>query len=145
MKKIFLSFIILGIAFQVQSQEWQTNLTKAKEIAAEKTQAIVLVFQGSDWCAPCMKLDKEIWSTESFKTYAADNYVMLKADFPRRKANRLAEDQQAHNDKLAEKFNQKGYFPHVVILNSKEEVLGRLGYKKVSPEEYINLIDNFIH
>lgn len=145
MKILLFPIFILGLVFQVQSQEWHTNFSEALEIAKAKNLPIILVFQGSDWCAPCMKLEHEIWSTESFKKYALDHFIMLKADFPKRKANRLSEKQQAQNDRLAERYNNKGYFPHVVILNDKKEVLGRLGYENVSPEEYIKLINEFIH
>lgn len=69
------------------AQEWQTDFTKAKEIAAKESKPIILVFQGSDWCAPCIKLDREVWSTETFKKYAAAHYVMLQTDFA--KANEI--------------------------------------------------------
>ena len=42
------------------AQEWLTDFELAKKQASDKNQHIILVFQGSDWCAPCMKLDKEI-------------------------------------------------------------------------------------
>jgi len=47
-----------------------TDFEQAKTVAAEENKKIILVFQGSDWCAPCTKLDKEIWSAEEFKNYA---------------------------------------------------------------------------
>ena len=28
---------------------------------------IIIVFSGSDWCAPCIKLDKNIWQSDAFK------------------------------------------------------------------------------
>jgi thioredoxin-related protein len=144
MKRILSFACLLVLSYTAFSQNWLTNFDEAKQTAVEKKQVIVLVFQGSDWCAPCMKLDKEIWSTETFQQYATKHYVMLQADFPKRKSNRLPEAQQKHNDQLAEKYNSKGYFPHVVIFDSEGKVLGRLGYEKVSPAEYIKKIDQFI-
>lgn len=140
--------LILGLfllsTIQLSAQEWFTNFDVAQQEAKTKELPIVLVFQGSDWCAPCIKLDKEIWSTEEFKKYAKDHYVMLKADFPRKKANRLSKEDQDQNNKLAEKYNPTGYFPHVVMLNSEGKVLGRSGYEKKSPKEYIALINSFL-
>ena len=144
MKRILSFACLLVLSYTAFSQNWLTDFDEAKQTAVEKKQVIVLVFQGSDWCAPCMKLDKEIWSTETFQQYATKHYVMLQADFPKRKSNRLPEAQQKNNDQLAEKYNSKGYFPHVVILDSEGKVLGRLGYEKVSPEEYIKKINQFI-
>ncbi len=123
--------------------DWKTNFSEAKELANSKNQKIILVFSGSDWCTPCIKLEKEIWSSTFFKTYAKDNFVMLKADFPKRKKNKLSEELQKSNNLLAEQYNPNGFFPLVVILNSEGKVLGTTGYKKISPEEYVNLLNSF--
>jgi len=125
MKKFIIVLVplLLNIT-NVFAQEWQTDFAAAKEIASEEHKPIVLVFQGSDWCVPCIKLNREIWSTDSFKNYAQKNYVMLLADFPRRKKNALSEAQAAANAELAETYNTIGAFPFVVILNSK----GKLKY-----------------
>ena len=134
---------MLLIASVVNAQEWQTDLATALKISKEKEQRIVLVFSGSDWCAPCIKLEKEIWESEEFRTYAKDHFVLLRADFPRKKKNKISKEQQEKNNKLAEKYNTNGYFPFVVVLNSKGEVLGSTGYKKVSPTEYIKILTSF--
>ena len=42
-------------------------------IASKESKPIILVFQGSDWCAPCIKLDREILSSDTFKKYANEN------------------------------------------------------------------------
>ena len=125
------------------AQEWLTDLEQAKTNATEKNKKIILVFQGSDWCAPCIKLDKEIWSTNEFKNYAKKHFVLLKADFPRKKKNKLEKSQQEKNNKLAEKYNTKGFFPFVVVLNNEGVVLGESGYKKITPVEYAKLLDSF--
>jgi len=125
------------------AQEWQTDFDQAKQKATVENKDIIIVFQGSDWCAPCMKLETEIWSTEDFKTYAADNYVMLLADFPKKKKNALSSEQQEKNNKLAEIYNQNGFFPLVVILDKEGNVLGQTGYKKMTPKEYIVHLTSF--
>jgi len=143
MKKIILIGLFFSTILSATAQEWLTDLEEAKKVASEKNQNIVLVFQGSDWCAPCIKLDKEIWSTDEFKNYAQENFVMLQADFPRKKKNKLEKAQQEKNNNLAEKYNKQGFFPHVVVLNEKGNVLGRTGYKKVSPTAYIKILNSF--
>ena len=45
--------------------------------------------------------------------------------------------------KLAEKYNLEGSFPLVVILDKNGKVLGKMGFKNVSPEEYIKMIHAF--
>jgi len=143
MKKLFLTFIFALAFINLHSQNWQTDLATAEKIAQNENKNILLVFQGSDWCAPCIKLDKEIWSTQEFKSYAKDHYVLLKADFPKRSKNALSEEQQKKNNKLAETYNKNGYFPFVVLLDPDGKVLGETGYKSMSPQDYIKLLDSF--
>tara|TARA_B110000902_G_scaffold264440_1_gene345945 strand:- start:2665 stop:3063 length:399 start_codon:yes stop_codon:yes gene_type:complete len=125
------------------AQNWLTDFPKAKETAAKENKQIVMVFQGSDWCAPCIKLDREIWSTSTFIDYATANFVLVKVDFPKRKKNALSEDQTLSNAQLAERYNTRGIFPFVVVLDSKGQVLGETGYKKMSPDNYIATLNVF--
>ena len=106
--KTVITLLILISCTALSAQTWHTDIDTAKNIAKEQNKNIVLVFQGSDWCGPCIKLDREIWSTEDFKAHAKKNFVLLKADFPKKKANRLSKEQQDKNDLLAEKYNQRG-------------------------------------
>jgi len=143
MKKISFLILFLLSTSAIFAQDWTTNFEEAKILASKKNQNIVLVFQGSDWCGPCIKLDREIWSTDIFKEFSKSHFVMLKADFPRRKANQLDSEQVRKNTFLAEKYNPSGYFPFVVVLNSDGKVLGETGYKKVTPTEYIAQLKAF--
>lgn len=143
MKKSLLIALLIITSVQAISQNWITDFETAKQEAKDKNQKIILVFQGSDWCAPCIKLEREIWNTETFKSYAVDHFVMLQADFPRKKQNKLDNELQEKNNALAEKYNKNGYFPFVVILDHKGNVLGETGYKKISPKEYIDELNSF--
>jgi len=137
MKNLYISSLFLCfLSLSTLAQEWTINFEEAKQQASTKNQSIVLVFQGSDWCAPCIKLDKQIWSSQEFQNLAKDHFVMLKADFPRRKSNKLSEALTEQNAKLAETYNKQGYFPLVVVLNAKGDVLGKTGYKKIAPSAY---------
>lgn len=143
MKKTLCFILLIVSVHALQAQDWKTDFEEAKSIAAKNNQNIVLVFQGSDWCAPCIKLDKEIWKSETFIKFSKTHFVMLKADFPRRKANQLAPEQTKKNALLAEKYNPGGYFPFVVVLNKYGKVLGETGYKKVTPEAFIAKLQSF--
>ena len=143
MKKNILFLILIIVTSNMIGQDWQTDFDTSKEIASKEDKPIVLVFQGSDWCAPCIKLEREIWSSDEFITYSKTNFVMLLADFPRKKKNALDSKQQDHNNRLAEKYNKNGYFPYVVILDKDGKALGATDYKKVSPTEYISILESF--
>ena len=136
-------FFLIGLS-TTYAQDWQTDFLKAKEIASQENKPIILVFQGSDWCIPCMKQNKEVWNTNTFKEYAKEHYVMLQADFPRKKKNKLSKEQQNTNAKLFETYNKKGFFPLVVVLDKDGKVLGETGYKKTTPVSYIDELNAFI-
>ena len=143
MKKIIL-FAFLFSATLSFSQNWISSLEEAKTEAASSNKNILLVFSGSDWCAPCIKLDRTIFQSDAFKAEAEQKWVLVKADFPKKKGNALSKEQTENNKKLAEKYNKEGNFPLVVLLNSSGKTIGMLGYKNVTPEAFIQLIHNLI-
>jgi len=139
MKNIFLIVSILFSSI-VFSQNWKLDFDEAKQLANEENKNIILVFSGSDWCAPCIKLDRNIWQSEAFKKEANANWIIVKADFPRKKANQLEYAQMNKNRKMAEKYNIEGSFPLVVVLDKSGKILGKMGFKNVSSEEYVKMI-----
>lgn len=143
MKKIavVLLFFITALG---NSQTWVTNIEEAKTLAAKENKNILLVFSGSDWCAPCMKLEKVVWKSEEFKQEAENKWVLLRADFPKKKGNQLSAELTASNKKLAEKYNKGGNFPLVVILDKTGKVIGMTGFKNVTAEEYIKMINSLV-
>jgi thioredoxin-related protein len=144
MKKLIfllaLLFTVLGTA-----QDWNTSFEEALLISQKNNKPIVLVFAGSDWCAPCIKMEKDIWQSDAFVSYSKDHYVLYKADFPRNKNNQLPDQIKEQNRKLADIYNPQGHFPLVAVLNSKAEILGNTGFKKLSPDQYISLLNSFVN
>ncbi len=138
---ITILFVLMMNTTRLSAQEWRTDWDAAMVEAEQANKKLILVFSGSDWCIPCIKLEKEIWENSSFIQYAEQHYVLFRADFPKRKKNKLPETIQQLNDGLASEYNPKGYFPLVVVLDSKGKVKGQLGYKKLTPEAYIALIE----
>lgn len=143
MKQFFLLFTLL-LSSIISAQNWEPSYDDALLLAKETDRPLVLVFAGSDWCAPCIKLEKEIWQSVDFQEYAAENYILYRADFPRKKRNRLSEEQTRANGELSDKFNPNGYFPLVVMVDSQERILGTTSYKKLSPKEYITHLNLFL-
>lgn len=140
MKKIILTVFLTFAVIFVMAQHWETNLKIAEQKAATEHKIILLCFSGSDWCIPCMKLEKTIWESKEFIDFSADHYILLRADFPKKKANALSKEQQEENDHLAEIYNKQGMFPLVVLLKSDGKVVGTTGYKNVSPSGYIAML-----
>jgi thioredoxin-related protein len=139
---IFLLTTTLLFSFTV----WNTNFEEAKKIAQQKHQLIILNFSGSDWCLPCIRLRKEIFESNEFKNYADSNLVLVNADFPRLKKNKLSKPQVKQNEELADKYNPKGLFPYTLILNADGKVLKTYdGYPNISTAEFIKQIKTIAH
>ena len=144
MKK-FLTIAFLVLVGTLHAQKWQTNFNDAVDVANKEDKPIVLVFSGSDWCAPCIRLKRNILESEEFKSYASSHYVLYNADFPRKKKNKLPEDKTTVNRTLAEKYNPKGYFPLVVVLDKNQSVLGKTGFNvRATPKKYIATLNDFV-
>lgn len=119
---------------------WMTDFAKAKEKAQEENKSVLMDFTGSDWCPPCIKLDKEVFQTKKFKEFAKENLVLLKLDFPRRK--QLPDEQKEHNENLAEEFSVRA-FPTIVIATAKGKELGReMGYGGGGAEVFLEWVNS---
>lgn len=141
--KLYCFFLFLMLSVTAHSQNWLTDFNEAKKIAIASGKPIVLVFSGYDWCKPCIKMDEKIWSTKEFKDHAQKHYIMLKADFPRRKKNRLPKEVSDQNRELAKAYNKHGFFPLVVILDGTGKVLGKMEFERKSVGYYVFKIDEF--
>ena len=141
--KYLITFLFLITTAFGFSQNWNTNFAEAKTKAEKENKNILLVFSGSDWCGPCIKLDKVVWKSADFQAEADKNWIIYRADFPKKKANQLPPELVESNNKLAEKYNKSGSFPLVVLLDNKGKVIGMTGFKNVSASDYIKLIHSF--
>jgi len=142
MKKLIL-LLFLATFSTAFSQNWEANFTEAKAKAVKENKNILLVFSGSDWCAPCIKLDKNVWQSEAFAKASKESWIIYKADFPKKKGNQLSEELTNENKALAEKYNKAGNFPLVVLLDKNGKVLGMESFKNIPAEEYVQLIHSF--
>ena len=118
-----LSILFLTLFSFVSSVEWTTDFSKAITEASAKNKYILLSFSGSDWCGPCMKLKKEVLDSEDFLKFADAKLILVRADFPRSKKNKLAPELTKHNEGLAEKYNKEGKFPFTVLIDSEGNVV----------------------
>lgn len=132
----FLLMTLLG-SLLLTTNSWETDFSKAKQIAQTDHKFIVLNFSGSDWCGPCIRLHKEIFGSDAFAQYAKDHLVLVNADFPRLKKNQLSKEQQSKNDQLADQYNKDGKFPLTLLLSSDGKVLKTWeGFPQISPDQF---------
>ncbi len=119
---------------------WTADLEAAKKEAAKNKKDILINFTGSDWCGWCMRLEKEIFSTKTFKEKGPKNFVLVKLDFPQK--NEQSAEVKKKNQMLAQEYGVRG-FPSIVLTNAAGEIYGRTGYHKGGPESYIKHLATF--
>jgi thioredoxin-related protein len=137
-----MKFIPLALAaVLLMSAGWRTDFSIAKQEAAKEHKLILLKFSGSDWCVPCIRLEKGIFSQDTFTHFAESNLVMINADFPRQKKNQPDKSVIKQNEMLAEQYDKEGHFPYTVLLDSDGKVLKRWdGDPGLSAEDFIQEI-----
>ena len=143
MKKIALSliagFTLLGAS--AAELEWLTDLAQAKSQAKTENKLVLMDFTGSDWCPPCKKLKKDVFSSEEFATFAKAHLVLLEVDFPR--AKKQSAELKKANQALSEKFEIEAY-PTVVVLSPEGKQLSKdTGYGGTSAKDFVAKLEKF--
>ena len=134
MKTLLMSILL----FVPISLNWLTDFQTAKQQAGEEHKLILLNFSGSDWCGPCIKMKKEVFETDRFQKLAEKSLVLVRADFPRQKKNKLSPELTKHNEGLAEKYNPSGKFPLTLLLDSNGKVVREWdGYAFGSQDKFL--------
>ena len=113
---------------------WTENFEEAKATAAKTHRPMLLNFTGSDWCGWCIRLDKEVFGTQTFAEYAKANLVLVKLDFPRRR--KLPTAVRLQNKSLAERYRVRGY-PTIILLSPDGRKLAETGYRRGGPDAYV--------
>ena len=151
MKKVFLALLLITGSFAVEAQElvWHDNVEKAMKISKKSKKPLMLFFTGSDWCGWCIRLQKEVFKTKEFTTWAKDNVVLVELDFPRN-TSKLTAETQNQNSQLQQVFQVQGY-PTVWLVkaNKKDgktnfEKLGSTGYVAGGPTAWLAVANGII-
>lgn len=133
--------LLLFVAVGVRASDkpgWLDNQKQALTKAKEGKKLILMDFTGSDWCGWCMKLDKEVFSTPEFRSYAGKNLVLVELDFPHQKY--ISPQTKKQNEELGQQYNIEGY-PTIIVLNSEGKKVGKLGYMEGGPKAFIAALE----
>jgi thiol-disulfide isomerase/thioredoxin len=99
----------------------------------------LLIFEGSDWCANCRRLEKNILSDSLFlKQLAALSVEIEKVDFPQRK--KLSPAIRRYNDSLAGKYAFDGSFPTLILTRTDVFRFQKIAYNNQTAEEMVHLL-----
>lgn len=118
---------------------WVTDFEKAKQTAAAEGKDLLIDFTGSDWCGWCIKLRKEVFDLDAFKTAGPKNFVLVELDFPQNKS-KLTKETQEQNAKLQTQFGIQG-FPSIVLADAQGRPYAQTGYQAGGPDKYLPHLD----
>ena len=121
--------------------EWRSDYDKALADAKASNKYVLLDFNGSDWCPPCIEMKKVAFSKPAFLTYASKNLILVDVDYPQRKKLPAAVIKQ--NDRLAKQYDiERSGYPTVVLLDPNGKVLDRLeGYNGETSADMIAWVE----
>lgn len=102
----------------------------------------LLIFSGSDWCLPCIRLEREIFSTQEFKDFARGRVHIVKADFPQKK--KLNDSLLMYNEALARQYNPSGAFPRVVLLQQEKTKQTIIPTESINAEQFLHDLRNLL-
>lgn len=115
--------------------KWHTDFEIAKRESKKTGKPILIEFSGSDWCLPCIRLEKQVLKQEPFITFAQKNLVLVYCDLPYRK--KISKELKAHNKALAEQY-QAEIYPVVVLVDATGKTIHRVdGYYGDPGDTYV--------
>jgi thioredoxin-related protein len=121
---------------------WTTDWQAAKERSKAENKPIFIYLTGSDWCGWCKKLEKEVISQPAFMDFAKRHFVLMEADYPRKKEQ--PPELKKQNAGLEKKYLAGGY-PTIWVLDSEGNKLSEdLGELKGGVDGYINKLREFL-
>lgn len=100
---------------------WTTNLERALAAAKQNKKFVMAQFTGSDWCPPCIMMQKAVFSKSSFARLVPRKFILVKIDIPRsNKAMSLK------NGKVMRNYNVTGV-PTILLFGDDGKEFSRFG------------------
>lgn len=121
-----------------EPSEWELDIDDAIKMAKKDKKFLITAFTGSDWCPPCIRLEKEVLSKKKFLREVSKNFVLVMMDFP--------QDQSAIPAKIMDKnqewMKQLGVdgYPTLVLMDTDGHPFGFLGYQKGGPDAFLESV-----
>ena len=142
MKKMIFSMVYAIMSMTIQAQEkdddaallnealpkatkeelkaaWLTSIEEGLKKAKADNKLVMLEFTGSDWCPPCMMMDKKVFSKQAFIDGVKKDYVIVKLDMPKSDP-----ELKKANEGLMKEYKVDGV-PTVILLDAEGKEFNR--------------------
>jgi thiol-disulfide isomerase/thioredoxin len=114
-------------------------LASSPLFSQEASTSKILIFEGSDWCANCLRLEKEVLADPQFEKFRQQYALVIeRIDFPQRKT--LDSKVRAYNEKMAERYAFEGIFPTVLLIDDRGSLIAPIPYHRQDVFEFIELL-----
>ena len=118
--------LVLSPAARAGSADWTTSFIEARSEASSAEKDLLLLFTGSDWCPPCMALEREVLDDPAFADPVASAFVPVLLDYPSSKPQPDATRRQ--NSMLQSRYQIQGY-PTLLLTDATGQVYAKAGYE----------------
>lgn len=118
-KKTILALFLLPGFFLLTGQKTTVHSNQYK----------LIVFEGSDWCSRCIKLEEEILNDPLFLSKINEWKIELeRIDFPQRK--KIEKEKADYNKSIADKYHFDGTFPTILLSRTDAFFYEEISYPK---------------
>ena len=142
LKTVFISGLLVCMSAVLPGADaWNTDFKKARQEGRARKMPLMMIFSGSDWCQPCIHLERNVLNKRGFIAEASRKYILFKADFPRGRT--LGQQLESQNKSLAGRYSVYSY-PTVLVLDAASgRVLAReTGFPPgIGPRKFLEYFD----
>lgn len=132
------SGLSMTLSDQPAAVGWTDDYEQALAQAGSQGKLVLAFFTGSDFCQPCRRLHEEVVETPEFQSWAAERFVLLELDYPRRTPQPPALQEQ--NRELLSRYGVRS-FPTVLALSADGRSLAKAAYRPGGPTPWIQALE----
>ncbi|SFI04993.1 thioredoxin family protein [Halpernia frigidisoli] len=120
--KITTSILLLFFTFSFSQQKYD-DWEIAKKESQISNKKILIILTGSEWCKPCVKMEKNVIENTEFISYANLNLIILEINLKRHMDydTKLVKDYVYFRDKY-----QANSLPSLILVNSEGKEISKI-------------------
>jgi len=108
------------------NDRWLTSYEAALAASQETGRPVLAVFTGSDWCQHCRTLERNVFQTEAFRTWAEERVVLLMIDMPQ---NGISLEERKARSRICIQYGVRSFPSTVLIAPDGSQLAVQAGYR----------------